>query len=141
VTGPSPRVAALAVAWREGAVLLVRRAHPPQAGHWGFPGGHVEHGEGIRGCALRELAEETGLTGTADRLLTVVELPAGTPGDPDYVLVPVRITAVSGEPVAGSDALEVGWFRPDALPAPLCADVERVVAESRPQRVEAAKSQ
>lgn len=32
------------------------------AGHWGFPKGHPEQGESPRQTALRELAEETGIT-------------------------------------------------------------------------------
>lgn len=32
------------------------------AGHWGFPKGHPDHGESPTETALRELAEETGLT-------------------------------------------------------------------------------
>lgn len=32
------------------------------AGHWGFPKGHPEDGESPRQTALRELAEETGIT-------------------------------------------------------------------------------
>ncbi len=31
-------------------------------GHWGFPKGHVENGELEQDTALREIAEETGLT-------------------------------------------------------------------------------
>lgn len=32
-----------------------------QAGHWGFPKGHIEKGEGSRQTALRELREEAGI--------------------------------------------------------------------------------
>ena len=32
-------------------------------GHWSFPKGHVEAGESERQTALREVREETGLTG------------------------------------------------------------------------------
>jgi 8-oxo-dGTP diphosphatase len=38
---------------------LRRGAHG--AGTWSFPGSHVEGGESAEACALRELAEETGL--------------------------------------------------------------------------------
>lgn len=37
---------------------LVRHAK----GHWGFPKGHMEGSEGEKEAALRELAEETGVT-------------------------------------------------------------------------------
>ncbi len=43
---------------RSGRVLLLR--HP--AGHWDFPKGHIEPGETEAETALRELAEETGIT-------------------------------------------------------------------------------
>lgn len=40
-------------------VLLIRDSYQ----HWGFPKGHVEPGESPADAALREAAEETGLTG------------------------------------------------------------------------------
>jgi len=33
-----------------------------QKGHWGFPKGHAEDGESAEQTAMRELAEETGVT-------------------------------------------------------------------------------
>jgi 8-oxo-dGTP pyrophosphatase MutT (NUDIX family) len=46
--------------WRGGTahVLLIRDRYR----HWGFPKGHVEGGETAADAALREVAEETGLT-------------------------------------------------------------------------------
>ena len=40
----APKVAALAVIVRADQVLLVRRKNKPDAGLWGFPGGHVDLG-------------------------------------------------------------------------------------------------
>ena len=40
-------------------------------GHWTLPGGGLEHGEEPRAAALRELEEETGLTGELEELLDV----------------------------------------------------------------------
>lgn len=41
-----------------GNVLLIRRN-----GRWDLPKGHLEDGENIRECAVREVEEETGVTG------------------------------------------------------------------------------
>ena len=46
-------------------VLLVRRAGPYLAGAWSYVAGHLEPGETMWQCALRELAEETSLRPTA----------------------------------------------------------------------------
>ena len=40
-----PRLGAIAVLVRKGHVLLAQRTKMPDAGLWGFPGGHVEPGE------------------------------------------------------------------------------------------------
>ncbi|MEO6798316.1 MAG: NUDIX domain-containing protein [Rhodanobacter sp.] len=42
-------------------VLLVHRAGPTLAGAWSYVAGHLEEGEFLWQCALRELAEETSL--------------------------------------------------------------------------------
>ncbi|MEO7066503.1 MAG: NUDIX domain-containing protein [Rhodanobacter sp.] len=50
---------------RDARVLLVRRTGPYLAGAWSYVAGHLEAGEALWQCALRELAEETSLRPTA----------------------------------------------------------------------------
>ena len=69
-----PKVAALAVVLREGHVLLVKRKNEPDAGLWGFPGGHVELGETGLDAAARELHEETGVIATPVAYLTNLDI-------------------------------------------------------------------
>ena len=58
---------------REGALLLVRHQKPDRDPYWVLPGGRLEPGETIPGCASRELAEETHLTATFSGVLYVSE--------------------------------------------------------------------
>jgi hydroxymethylpyrimidine/phosphomethylpyrimidine kinase len=128
-----PKVGVLAVVWRDDRVLLVKRSAAPQAGHWGFPGGHLDPGESLGDGAVRELREETTIEARTETVLPPVEL-REPHGCAHYVLVPVRLTAARGEASARSDAVEVRWFQRDALPTPLCAFVDHVVAATGPPR-------
>lgn len=126
---PGPRLAVLSVVTRESddgpQVLLVRRANPPQAGQWGFPGGKVDWGEDLGAAAIRELREETGLAGRDPQAFEVVDLVEDAH---HYVLVAVRLAWAGGSPEARDDALEARWANPRALPRPLCDGVPEVAA-------------
>lgn len=112
VTLPPPRLAALAVVVRRDRVLLVRRRNEPDAGLWGFPGGHVEPGETCGECAAREAEKETGVVVVPRGLLTNIEVVRGGglrgPGF-HFVLVAVACDLVSGEPRAADDVSEARW--------------------------------
>src|ERR1700689_4375459 len=56
-----PYLAVSAAIFREGRVLIVRRARPPAHGLYTLPGGGVELGETLEEAVAREVREETGL--------------------------------------------------------------------------------
>jgi 8-oxo-dGTP diphosphatase len=108
-----PIVGVLAVVMRGERALVVRRANPPMAGRWGFPGGVLELGETVAEGAMRELFEETGVVAEPIGPLTVID---SIDHDDEglvrfhYTLVAVRARWRSGEGVAGDDADEVAWL-------------------------------
>lgn len=113
-----PIAATIAVLIRSDSVLLVRRANPPDAGRWGFPGGKIELGESIENATLRELLEETGVRGEALRVFTAVDVfdrDASGSLRRHFLLIATLCRYESGEPVAGDDALDARWFPLDSL--------------------------
>ncbi len=130
-TSPCPVPAVLAVVARQGRVLLVRRANPPDAGRWGFPGGHIEWGESTQAAAIRELHEETGVRALPGNVLTALDVitPADGERQHHFVLIAVRCQWVAGDGVADDDALDVGWFSLQEIVeigATASVDVERL---------------
>ena len=57
-----PFLAASLAVFRDGRVLLARRAVAPFEGRYTLPGGLVEPGESLAEAALREMHEEVGVT-------------------------------------------------------------------------------
>ncbi|WP_412562848.1 NUDIX hydrolase [Thalassobius sp. MITS945101] len=108
-----PALAALAVVTRGDEVLLVRRRKDPDRGLWGYPGGHVEAGETVVEAAVRELAEETGVTGEGLSVLEGIDVihrgDAGAVAHHFY-LVAVHCRYQAGEALAADDAEEAAWL-------------------------------
>ena len=95
-------------------ILMVKRSIEPKLGQWCLPGGFIELDETPAEGALRELKEETGLTGNQPHLLGVTV----TPGTiyKSILMVGYLVTDVQGDPHAGDDASEVGLFSLAGLP-------------------------
>src|SRR5450432_678200 len=79
------RVNVRAIIFRDGK-LLVSRERRQGVEHILLPGGRVQAGESINEALIREVAEETGLTIVADRLLYVAEV-VGMYGVHDLILI------------------------------------------------------
>ncbi len=111
-------------------VLLIQRGRPPFAGTWAIPGGFLEPHERVATCAVRELAEETGIrVRESDLLLVGVYDEPGR--DPRGRVVTVAYAVVVPSPVevrGGDDAARAAWFPVESLP-PLAFDHEVIVRD------------
>ncbi|WP_348774594.1 NUDIX hydrolase [Ruegeria atlantica] len=114
----TPKIGALAVVLHQDQVLLVQRSKQPDAGLWGFPGGHVEWGETVLQAAQRELREETSVIADPQHYLDNLDLLRWNEnGDVQthYLLVGVACQYQTGDPNAGDDALDARWFPVDQI--------------------------
>jgi len=120
---PWIRVGAYAIVTDESSRILLCRIAPgyPAAGMWTLPGGGVDHGEHPDDAVLRELREETGLTGTRERVVTIwsglIQKPARRPGPLHWIAILYRVTAVPGELVLEVDGSTetAAWFALDEV--------------------------
>jgi len=95
-------------------VLFVRQKSGPFKGWLLLPGGHVRFGETVRDAVIREVEEETGLLVKVSKLLGVFDV-IDAEQNYHFIHVVFLCELIGGELRAGSDALEVGWFNPNAL--------------------------
>jgi len=106
----NPALAADAAVRRGDTVLLIQRKHPPMKGAWALPGGFVDQGEDPIHAAVRELEEETGLTGTNPRLLMVMGDPERDPRKHIVSIVYEIDVGEDQQAVAGDDAADAKFW-------------------------------
>lgn len=115
---PRPVLGAIAVVYHQGKVLLIQRKTEPNAGWWGFPGGHVELGETAMQAAIRELQEETGVIARPLDYLTNIEVMLRDHSgavQKQYLLTAVLCAYEGGEPQPADDALQASWLPVEGL--------------------------
>ncbi len=95
-------------------VLLVKRSIEPKKGYWCLPGGFMELGENPDQSALRELKEETGLSGRIDMLLGITS--NVSPVYFTVLMMGYLVKDYTGVLKAGDDAADAAWFHPEELP-------------------------
>ena len=113
-----PYLAVSAAIFRDGRVLIVRRARPPAHGLYTLPGGGVELGETLEGAIIREVREETGL-GIAPLALVgfreaIARDDAGRV-ERHFVILPFAARWVGGEIALSEELAEAHWRKLDEL--------------------------
>jgi 8-oxo-dGTP diphosphatase len=113
-----PYLAVSAAIFRDGRVLIVRRARPPARGLYTLPGGGVELGETLEEAIIREVREETGLAIAPLALVGFREAIARDAAghvERHFVILPFAARWIAGEVALSEELAEAHWRKPDEL--------------------------
>jgi ADP-ribose pyrophosphatase YjhB (NUDIX family) len=135
VGGIRVRVGVGVVIWGAGDAILLEKRR--DCGWWGLPGGKVEPGESLSDAAIREVAEETGLTVEITHLIGVYSNPHGRivtyPDNGDVVqLIDVIVGArvLSGRLTCSDESEEIRYFQTSELPAQLVPPARQPIQDA-----------
>ncbi len=113
-----PYLAVSAAIFRDGKVLIVRRARPPAHGLYTLPGGGVELGETLEEAVIREIKEETNLDVEPVALAgyrQAITRDAAGGVERHFVILPFAARWLSGELSLNEELGEAHWLDPSAL--------------------------
>ena len=110
-----PQIAVSAAIFRDGKILLVRRARSPARGFYSLPGGRVEFGETLHAALHREVDEETSLKIEIVDLAGWREVVPGPAGGGHYLIMSFAARWVAKDPVLNDELDDFKWLPPDAL--------------------------
>jgi len=128
-----PILAVSAAVFRDGRVLIVRRARAPLLGHFSLPGGGVEVGETMAAALARELMEEIGVDAEIIAFNRHVEaiIAEGDRIRAHFVIASFVARWTSGEPRLSDEVDAVEWIDPGAdLPSPTTPELAEVLARA-----------
>jgi 8-oxo-dGTP diphosphatase len=127
-----PQLAVSAAIFRDGKILLVRRARSPAKGFYSLPGGRVEFGETLHAALHREVDEETALRIEIVDLAGWREVVPGTGGGGHYLIMSFAARWTAREPVLNDEHDDFKWVDPDALDdLKLTGGLPEVIAAAR----------
>jgi len=107
-----PQLAVSAVIFRDGRVLLVRRARSPAKGFYSLPGGRVEFGESLHTALRREVSEETGLQIEIVGLAGWREVLPEAKGGGHYLIMSFAARWIANEVVLNEELDDYKWLPP-----------------------------
>ena len=130
-----PQIAVSAAIFRDGKVLLTRRARSPAKGFYSLPGGRVEFGESLHQALAREIDEETGLDIDIIGLAGWREVLPAAAGAGHYLIMSLAARWVAREPVLNDELDYYRWIAPEALASlgdlKLTGGLEEVIQSAR----------
>ena len=112
-----PYLAVSAAIFREGRVLIVRRARSPAHCLYTLPGGGVELGETLEQAVVREVREETALDVAPVGLVGFRQAIAHDGGrvERHFVILPFAARFIGGEISLNDELAEAHWLKPAEL--------------------------
>jgi ADP-ribose pyrophosphatase YjhB (NUDIX family) len=113
-----PYLAVSAAIFRDGRVLVVRRAQPPARGVFTLPGGGVELGETLEQAVIREVREETALEIEPLKLAGYRQMIARDAAglvERHFVILPFAARWIAGEVALNDELAEAKWLLPSEL--------------------------
>jgi 8-oxo-dGTP diphosphatase len=128
-----PILAVSAAVFREGRVLIVRRARAPLIGHLSLPGGVVEVGETLATALARELMEEVSVEAKIVAFNRHVEaiIPEGDRVRAHFVIASFVARWTRGEPRLSDEVDAIDWIDPVAsLPSPTTPELLDVLTSA-----------
>ena len=114
----------------DGEILLLQEGKEGIRGNWDLPGGSLDKGESITGCAVRELEEEAGLEGQVEGIIAVVR--EINSDDQDVLVFAFELSYKQTDiEVDGEEILDYRWVKPQrALNMSLRLDNRRKVIQA-----------
>jgi ADP-ribose pyrophosphatase YjhB (NUDIX family) len=128
-----PILAVSAAVFRQGRVLIVRRARAPLIGHFSLPGGGVAVGETLAAAVARELMEEVGVEAEIIAFNQHVEAIAreGDRVRTHFVIASFVARWRNGEARLSDEVDAVDWIDPAAaLPSPTTPGLAEILASA-----------
>jgi ADP-ribose pyrophosphatase YjhB (NUDIX family) len=111
-------LAVSAAIFRNGRVLIVRRARPPADGLYTLPGGGVELGETLEQAVVREVREETALEIEPIALAGYRQAIARDGEgriERHFVILPFAARWITGEVLLNDELTDARWLAPAEL--------------------------
>lgn len=117
---PHPQLAVSAVIFRDGKILLVRRARSPGKGFYSLPGGRVEFGESLYTALHREVDEETALRIEIVGLAGWREVLPANGGGGHYLIMSFAARWTGRDPVLNDEHDDFRWLAPGVAASMTC---------------------